>query len=199
MRMATVRACAAPPGSGRAEIARRSTARSRANREIRGRLSGVAAAGGITGMSGGIEAAPDVGEVGQVMMSAADRAVLRAAILRLRRSRGVVVRAADLLASLLGPMATVGLRRLNVPDALLSKVRGLSEAALRRAFDVAILGVGADTGGRRRFRLTDRLGQAVAAVSGAVSGLAGVAGFLPDVTLTTLLIMRRIASIAVEA
>ena len=115
---------------------------------------------------------------------------------RLRGSRGVVVRAADLLASTLGPAASLGLRQLSVPPALVGKVQGLAEAALRRAFDLAILGV--RPRGRWRARLGARMGRATVAASGAVGGFAGLSGFLPDVTLTTLLIMRRIAVIAVE-
>jgi hypothetical protein len=127
-----------------------------------------------------------------------DRADLREAIDRLRRSRGVVVRAADLLAGLLGPAAALGLRQLRIPSALIGKVQKLSEAALRRAFGVAVLGVTGGPGSRAFLRFSDRTGKLVAATSGAVSGLAGLLGFLPDVTLNTLLIMRRIASIAVE-
>ncbi len=49
-----------------------------------------------------------------------------------------------------------------------------------------------------RARFEARTTRAAAAVSGALGGFAGMAGFLPDVTMTTLLIMRRIAAIAVE-
>ena len=125
-----------------------------------------------------------------------ERAALKAAMKRLRASRGVVVRAADLLASTLGPAATVGLRHLSIPPALVGKAQALAEAALRRAFNLAVVGV--RPGRRLRARLGDRMGRVAAATSGAVGGFAGLSGFLPDVTLTTLLIMRRIAAIAVE-
>src|SRR5205085_1524600 len=62
-------------------------------------------------------------------------------------------------------------------------------------FDVAVLGMPA-SGFRAQFEA--RTSRAAAAASGAVGGFAGVAGLLPDVALTTLLIMRRIAAIAVE-
>ena len=107
-----------------------------------------------------------------------------------------MVRAADLLASTLGPAATVGLRHLSLPPALVGKAQALAEAALRRAFNLAVVGV--RPGRRLRARLGDRVGRATVAASGAVGGFAGLSGFLPDVTLTTLLIMRRIAVIAVE-
>ncbi len=143
-------------------------------------------------------AAPVPTALTDVSLAEADRLALRGAIERLRRSRGVVVRAADLLAGMLGPAAALGLRQLRVPSALVGKLQKLSEAALRRAFDVAVIGVGAGSRSGRLLRFSDRRGKLLVAASGAVSGLAGLAGFLPDVTLNTLLIMRRIASIAVE-
>src|SRR5690242_1002053 len=121
---------------------------------------------------------------------------LRQAAAQLRRSRGVVVRAADLLAGILGPVASLGLRRLSVSPVLVGKAQALAEAALRRAFDVAILGVQAER--RSRIGLGDRGSKLFAAASGVVGGFAGVGGFLPDVTIVTLLIMRRIAVIAAE-
>ncbi len=67
--------------------------------------------------------------------------------------------------------------------------------ALRRAFAAAVIGLPA---AGSRARLEAHSSRAAAAASGALGGFAGLAGFLPDVTLTTLLIMRRIAAIAVE-
>jgi EcsC protein family len=125
-----------------------------------------------------------------------EREVLRQVLDRLRRSRGLVVRAADFLGSILGPAASFGLRRLSIPPALMSKAQGLAELALRRAFDLTLTGI--RPGRRFPIRLSDRTGKAVAATSGAISGFAGLSGFLPDVTLTTILIMRRIAAIAAE-
>lgn len=130
-------------------------------------------------------------------MTPEDRETLRGAVGRLKRSKGVVVRAADLLAGMLGPAAAFGLRRLSVPSMLIGKAQKLSEAALRRAFDVAVLGVGAKRGFSPLLALSERTGKVVAAASGAVSGFAGMIGFLPDVTLNSMLIMRQIASIAV--
>jgi EcsC protein family len=129
-------------------------------------------------------------------LPAEERATLKEAMNRLRGSRGVVVRAADLLASTLGPAAIQGFRHLSIPAALVGKAQALAEAALRRAFDLAVVGV--RPGKRPRTRLGDRMGRLAAATSGAIGGFAGLSGFLQDVTLTTLLIMRRIAAIAVE-
>lgn len=143
--------------------------------------------------------APRGSTVVTIGMDEADRAALRDAYDRLRRSKGVVVRAADLLAGMLGPAAAFGLKRLSVPQILLGKVQKLSEAAFRRAFDVAVLGMGTKADRRRLLpSLGERGGKLVAAASGAVTGFAGVAGFLPDVTLNTMLTMRQIAAIAVE-
>jgi hypothetical protein len=87
----------------------------------------------------------------------------------------------------------LGWRQLRVSPAVSGKLRGIAEIALRRAFDVAILGV--ESGG---WTASAGQGRIIAVASGAVGGLMGVAGFLPDASLTTLLIMRSIAAIARE-
>lgn len=110
---------------------------------------------------------------------------------RLQASRGLVVRGANLIAGLFGGAAAAGLRGLQVPPALTAKAEGLAEVALRRAFDIAVLGVG------RKVRVASpRRVRLLAAAAGAVGGFSGFAGFLPDIVFTTLLIMRHIASIA---
>lgn len=143
-----------------------------------------------------VQSAPAIGSLAVQDLPPEELRTIRLAAERLRRSRGVVVRAADLLAGILGPVASLGLRQLSVSPALIGKVQGVAEAALRRAFDVAIVGVAAER--RSRFGLGDRGSRWFAAASGAVTGFTGIAGFLPDVTVVTLLIMRRIAMIAVE-
>lgn len=126
----------------------------------------------------------------------AARAELAAALGRIRGSRGLVVRMADLLAGVVGAAAARGLRRLlPSPAQVGERVRGLAHVALRRAFDVAVLGL---PPAGLRARLEARGTRAAAAVSGAVGGFVGMAGFVPDATMTTLLIMRRIAAIATE-
>lgn len=120
-----------------------------------------------------------------------DHAALEAAVRRMTSSRGVVVRVADLLGGLFGSAAAAGWRGLHVPERITRQLRGIAETALRRAFDVAVIGrdqtAWAATPGRAR---------AVAVTTGAVAGFFGIAGFLPDATATTLLIMRNIAAIA---
>jgi hypothetical protein len=126
-------------------------------------------------------------------LTSEDVATLLSAVRQLQASRGLVIRGADLLAGLLGSAASLGWRRLRVTPALAGKLRGIAEVALRQAFDVAVLGVA--TGD-----WTARAGQGrmIAALSGAAGGFVGMAGFLPDATLTTLLVMRSIAAIALE-
>jgi len=122
-----------------------------------------------------------------------DLATLTAAVRDLQASRGVVIRAADLLAGMFGSAAAMSVRGLKLSPALTKKMQGLAEVALRRAFDLSILG------STRRSRLaTPRRMRVLVAASGAVGGFAGLSGFLPDACLTTLLMMRSIAEIARE-
>lgn len=127
---------------------------------------------------------------GRDALTGAERAELAEAIRNLHASRGLVVRGADLLASAFGGAATFGMRGAHLPSAVGRRVRAIAERALRRAFDIAILGIG------RKRRLTPRRARLAVAASGAVGGFAGFVGSVPDVALTTLLIMRTIADIA---
>jgi len=124
-------------------------------------------------------------------LAPAERADLAEAVLHLQASRGLLVRGADLLAGFFGSAATAGLRGLKISPALTGKMQGLAEVALRRAFDLAIVGLDRTA----RFA-TPRRARLLAAASGAFGGFSGIAGFLPDATFTTLLIMRNIAAIA---
>lgn len=148
-------------------------------------------------MSQGLERMrPTGGEasVAHAELTANDQAALAAAWLGVQQSRGIIIRGADLLAGLVGSATAFGVRHLAVPPALASKARALGEAALRRAFNLAILGQNTPTPPRPR----PALPRLAAAISGALGGYAGVSGFLPDVSLVTLLIMRRIGAIARE-
>ncbi len=126
-------------------------------------------------------------------LPAAARNSLRAALERLESGRGLVVRLADLMGGALGRATRMGARSLGVPGPLQSRMRGVAEAALARAYDVAILGLGLTETDPRRAGLLRR---AAVMVSGAAGGFVGMAGFLPDATITTLSIMREIAAIA---
>ena len=126
-------------------------------------------------------------------LPAPEAGALREALERLESGRGLVVRVADLMGGALGRATRMGVRGLGVPGPLQSRMRGVAEAALARAYDVAILGMELTEGDPRRAGLLRR---AAVMVSGAAGGFAGMAGFLPDATVTTLSIMREIAAIA---
>jgi len=128
-----------------------------------------------------------------MVLGTGELAALTTAVRDLQASRGLVVRAADLLGGLFGSAAAMGVRGLKLPPALRVKMQGIAEIALRRAFDVAILG-----GDRTAWLATPARARLLAAASGAVGGFTGITGFLPDATLTTLLIMRNIAAVARE-
>jgi hypothetical protein len=129
-------------------------------------------------------------------MDEAARAELAAAVARLERGRGLVVRLADLLGGAVGMAGRLGLARLGMNATVRRKFAGVAEAALSRAYDLAIVGLG--TGESLGALEPRRRGMTRAAViaSGAASGFAGLAGFIPDATFTTLCIMRDIARAA---
>jgi hypothetical protein len=126
-------------------------------------------------------------------LSQADQATLDSAVRSLMNTRGVVVRVADLLGGLFGSAAAAGWRGLRVPATITRQLREIAETALRRAFDVAVLGRDQTAWAAR-----PNTARAIAISTGAISGFMGFAGFLPDATATTLLIMRNIAAIATE-
>ena len=118
---------------------------------------------------------------------------LRAALARMERGRNVVVRAADLFGGMLSRASSFGLRQMGFGGGRLpARFAGIAEAALARAYDVAILGL---AGSSAR---ASTLSQAAVIGSGALSGFAGLAGFVPDAAFTTLTIMREIARIAAQ-
>jgi hypothetical protein len=114
------------------------------------------------------------------------------ALNRLERGRGLIVRLADLVGGAVGMAGRFGLRRMGMSHGLQGKFSGIAQAALARAYDLAILGVEQEP--PQRAELT----RAAVIASGAASGFAGLPGFLPDATFTTLAIMREIARIAVR-
>ena len=128
-------------------------------------------------------------------LNPAARAELASALAQLERGSGVLVRTADLLGLAMQRSMRLGLRTLRVAPNLEGKVRDLGGAALQRAFDMAVLRM--DTGAGRP-SAPPGVTSAVVALSGAVGGFLGLGGFLPDVTVTTLAIMRAIARIAQE-
>ena len=122
-----------------------------------------------------------------------ERAEISAALARLARGRGVVVRTADLLANGLGSAAGLGFRRLKLSRGLEQRMQGLALALLARAHDIAILGLNRPFSAAEQRQMT-----AAVIASGAIGGAAGLAGFIPDASMTTLAIMRAIASEALR-
>lgn len=129
-------------------------------------------------------------------LDAAARAELADALSRIERGRGLVVRLADMLGGAAMLAGRFGLERFGLAAAARRMAAGVAQAALSRAYDVAILKLDRDPGssGAGRGRL---MGRMAVAGSGVLGGFAGLAGFLPDATFTTLAIMREVARIAV--
>ena len=123
----------------------------------------------------------------------ADRTALETAVGRLMGSRGMVVRVADMLGGLFGSAVSAGWRGLKVPASITHQLQSIAEVALKRAFDLAIVGRA-----QTRWAADPATARTLAIATGAIGGFIGIAGFLPDATATTLLIMRNIAAIAAE-
>ena len=148
-------------------------------------------------MSAGQLVLPDTA-LRQVAIDPADRAELARALDLLDRGPGLLVRMADLMGGVMGRTMTIGARTLGLAPALDEKLQGIAAVALQRAFDVAVLGLAdasLETVSRNAVR-QGRVSRAVVTLSGAVGGFLGMAGFVPDAAVTTLTIMRDIASIA---
>ena len=124
-------------------------------------------------------------------LRAADHAALADAVARLVHSRGLVLRFADLVDGAIGGMAAASWRRLRLPERIARQVQGVAHETLRLGFEVALVGRG-----RTEFLGAPNTARLIAASTGAAAGFTGFAGFLPDATATTLLIMRNIAAIA---
>ncbi len=120
------------------------------------------------------------------------RAELAQALATLEGGGGVLVRAARNVARLAAAPVLRGLGNRMGATAALEK---LARTALERAFGVAVLGL-PESGAATGPFASARVAQAATALSGAVSGAAGLFGAVPDAALTTLLIMRQIAAAA---
>ncbi len=132
-------------------------------------------------------------------------AELKQALNKLESGRGVLVRLADLMGGALGQAANLGVRGLGMAPGLQVKLQGLANSAVKRAFDIAILGINrSPLGGEavdqtyQKPRWRDPAVQAMVAVSGAVGGFTGLSGLIPDIGFTTLTLMREVARIAQE-
>ncbi len=124
---------------------------------------------------------------------------LERALERLEAGRGLLVRLADLMGGAVGRMSTMGARTLGLAPNLQTKLRGIAEAALARAYDVAVVGMRDGASIRnRQDRTVGRVAQVAVVASGAAGGMSGFAGFIPDIGFSTVTIMREIARIARE-
>ncbi|MHC0613623.1 EcsC family protein [Komagataeibacter oboediens] len=127
---------------------------------------------------------------------------LQQALERVESGRGVLVRLADLMGGAVGQAAMLGMRTLGLAPALQARLQATAETAIRRAFDLAVVGMDRprdvsatpDDGAAWR----DPALKAAVTVSGAVGGFTGLPGLMADVSFTTLTIMREIARIARE-
>jgi hypothetical protein len=127
-------------------------------------------------------------------LDAASRKELRQALAVLDGGGGLVVRLADMLGDVMGRGVRMGARGLGMASSLQAGFQGVAAAALQRAFDVAVLGMAPPNAGPRRRRIA----QPVVMLSGAAGGFAGLAGLIPDATVTTLAILREIGRTAQE-
>ncbi|MFW7267389.1 EcsC family protein [Gluconacetobacter sp. Hr-1-5] len=163
------------------------------------------------------------GEIAPLVLDAPAIAELQRALEKVESGRGVLVRLADLMGGAVGQAALLGMRGLGMAPTMQAKLKGIAETAISRAFDIAIVGM---TPLKGEQSVPDSSSsapsaavsssaavasaplvtptwrgpalQAAVTVSGAVGGFAGLAGLLPDVTFTTMAIMREIARIARE-
>jgi hypothetical protein len=143
----------------------------------------------MTDLADPINGTPVAADV--VVMDERDQEQLGQSIRRLRATRGLIVRSAELLGAVLGGAAAAGLRELRFSQVPNGSTHALVEAVLKRAFAAALSIPPRPARGASR-----GLARLLAAASGAVGGFTGFAGFLPDLAFTSVLIMRNIASVA---
>ncbi len=121
------------------------------------------------------------------------RAELADALAVLEDDGGVLVRTARSVARLAA--AAPVLRGIANRTGAAAALESLARVALERAFGMAVLGL-PDSGAPTGPLASPRTAHVATALSGAVSGAAGLLGAVPDAALTTLLIMRQIAAAA---
>lgn len=128
---------------------------------------------------------------------------LTSALDKLESGRGVLLRLADVMGGAVGHAVKLGGRTLGLSVNFQDKVQNLANNAVKLAFDVAIVGmdykkitlIKDDT---KYNKIRSSAVQAMVVASGAVGGFAGFTGMLPDISFTTLALMREIATIAQE-
>ncbi|GBQ50307.1 hypothetical protein AA15973_2056 [Komagataeibacter sucrofermentans DSM 15973] len=160
------------------------------------------ARGTIDQAKGIVMSAGSANELAPLTLDSACITELQQALERVETGRGVLVRLADLMGGAVGQAAMLGMRTLGLAPTLQAKLQATAEAAIRRAFDLAVVGmdrphdVSAEASAGSTWR--DPALKAAVTVSGAVGGFTGLPGLVADVSFTTMAIMRDIARIARE-
>jgi hypothetical protein len=119
------------------------------------------------------------------------QAELTAARRTLQNPGNLVVRAADLLGRTAGGAGARLLGNL-MPNMDSGFLTDIAQKALTRAYDVVVLGLNVPGP-------PPRASAPLVAASGFGFGLAGFAGFLPDATFTTMMILREIVRVAQDS
>lgn len=129
-------------------------------------------------------------------------AQLTNALDKLESGRGVLLRLADIMGGAVGHAVKLSSRSLGISANFQQKVQNLANSTVQRAFDVAIVGMDKKSKPLNKpshyKKIKNSAVQAMVVTSGAVGGFTGLTGMLPDISFTTLALMREIATIAQE-
>ena len=125
----------------------------------------------------------------------AAKSELAKALATLTSGGGLVFRLADLAGGVLGRGLRASARTAATMPGLAQSIQVVTEVALKRALDIAIVGLTSPAEQQR----SQRLARPMVAISGAIGGFIGLSGFIPDVAVTSLTIMREIGRIAQES
>lgn len=127
---------------------------------------------------------------------------LTTALDKLESGRGVLLRLADVMGGAVGHAVKLGGRTLGFSANFQEKIQNLANNTVQRAFDIAIVGMDYKADplqeDKKYKKIRNSAVQAMVVTSGAVGGFTGFAGMLPDISFTTLALMREIALIAQE-
>ncbi|CAI3924347.1 EcsC family protein [Commensalibacter communis] len=127
-------------------------------------------------------------------------AQLTQALDKLESGRGVLLRLADIMGGAVGHAVKLSSRSLGLSGNFQQKIQNLANSAVQIAFDVAIVGMDHQSGRLKNLpnynKIRSSVMQAMVVTSGAVGGFTGFTGMLPDISFTTLALMREIANIA---
>lgn len=129
-------------------------------------------------------------------------AQLTTALDKLESGRGVLLRMADIMGGAVGHAVKLGGRSLGVSAHFQQKVQDLANVTVERAFDMAMIGMNANNNdlkdSSKYTKIRRSAMHAMVVTSGAIGGFTGISGLIPDISFTTLALMREIAAIARE-